>query len=53
MSIIGAEVSAGELAVSQACQQFDQDGRLADPQLRHRLAELIAELVDAPTGVET
>jgi chromate reductase len=50
LSISGADVTGGELVMPQAFQQFDLDGRLADPQLRDRLAQLIAQLVD--TSVE-
>jgi chromate reductase len=51
LSIGGADVTGGEFAVPQAFRQFDQDGRLADPQLHHRLAELVAELADAAMEV--
>lgn len=50
LSISGAEVIGGELVVPQAFRHFDQDVRLADSQLRDRLAELVAQL--ANTSVE-
>lgn len=51
LSISGADVTGGELVVPQAFRQFDADGRLADPQLRDRLAQLIAELTDTSVGM--
>jgi chromate reductase, NAD(P)H dehydrogenase (quinone) len=44
---IGAEVIDGELPVGQACQAFDAHGNLADPELRGRLAEIMALLEQA------
>ena len=49
----GAQVLEAELAVGMADGAFDEDGRLADPELRTRLGELLAELgqeVAAPAG---
>ena len=46
LNVIGADLAGGELAVPHAFRQFDQDGRLADAELRGRLAELVAELAD-------
>ncbi|HZA89405.1 MAG TPA: NADPH-dependent FMN reductase [Solirubrobacterales bacterium] len=43
----GARVIDLELPVSAAPTAFDGEGRLADPQLRARLEEILAELVDA------
>ena len=50
---IGARVVETELAVARAHERFDADGRLADEELRKRLAALIRDLVDAasPVGV--
>lgn len=52
LAAAGARVVDAELAVPRANQAFQDDGRLADPDLRERLAALLDELVDAavPTG---
>jgi chromate reductase, NAD(P)H dehydrogenase (quinone) len=42
----GARVVEGELPVGHAHTRFDEDGRLADEELRARLAELVYALVD-------
>lgn len=44
LAVSGADVVGGELAVPQAFRQFDDTGRLADPELRGRLTELVTEL---------
>ena len=41
----GAEVLDSELAVGLADSAFDDDGGLADPELRARLGEVLSELV--------
>jgi chromate reductase len=49
----GAQVVETELAVGLADSAFAEDGGLADPELRSRLADLLAELgreVRAPAG---
>lgn len=43
----GANVLDDELPVGQAAEAFDDDGSLRDPQLRERLAGVVATLVDA------
>lgn len=50
LNIIGADVTGGELAVPQAFRQFDDTGRLADPELRGRLTELVTELAVRASG---
>ena len=49
LGLIGADVVDGELPVGQADQAFDADGRLADPDLRVRLTELLDQLVTRAT----
>lgn len=44
LNILGADVVGGEVAVPQVFRQFDDSGRLADPELRGRLTELVTEL---------
>jgi chromate reductase len=43
----GARVIERELPVPNAETAFDEQGRLADPELRRQLEEILAELVDA------
>jgi chromate reductase len=43
----GARVIDLELPVPTAPDAFDEEGRVADPELRARLEEILAELVDA------
>ena len=50
LGLIGAEVVDGELPVGQADQAFHADGRLADPDLRTRLTELLDQLVTHVTA---
>jgi chromate reductase len=45
LGIIGADVVDAELPVGQAGEAFDADGRLANPELRARLIELLDRLV--------
>jgi chromate reductase, NAD(P)H dehydrogenase (quinone) len=45
LGIAGARVLDQELAVAQAHELFSEDGELADPEMRERLAELVAGLV--------
>jgi chromate reductase len=45
LSATGARVLDAELPVAQAHERFDVDGRLADKELRARLAELLGALV--------
>lgn len=45
LGLIGAQVVDAELPVGQANQAFDAEGRLANPELRGRLAELLHQLV--------
>ena len=42
---IGARVVDGEVAVGHAHERFDEQGRLADDDVRGQLAELVGELV--------
>lgn len=44
---IGARVLEGELLVGGADRQFDQAGRLVDPELERELAGLVCRLVEA------
>jgi len=46
LTTIGADVIDDELPVGQADQAFDRCGQLADPELRDRLAEVVAALRD-------
>jgi chromate reductase len=46
LTTIGADVVDDELPVGQADQAFDRRGQLADPELRDRLAEVVAALLD-------
>jgi len=41
----GARVLERELPVPKAAEAFTEEGRLADPELREQLAEILAELV--------
>jgi chromate reductase, NAD(P)H dehydrogenase (quinone) len=45
LGIAGARVIDGEVAVAQAQDAFDADGRLTDPILRERLRDHLADLV--------
>jgi chromate reductase len=44
LGAIGARVMDLELPVAKADQAFNEDGRLADPELREQLEEILAEL---------
>jgi len=46
LGLAGARVLGTELAVANATERFDADGRLTDPETRERLAELVAGLVE-------
>jgi chromate reductase len=46
LTTIGADVIDDELPVGAANQAFDRRGQLADPELRDRLAEAVAALLD-------
>jgi NAD(P)H-dependent FMN reductase len=46
LGLAGARVLTHELAVAAAPAQFDDDGRLTDPETRERLAELVQGLVE-------
>lgn len=47
---IGAEVLDTEVRVARAAEQFDQEGRLIDTELRRALADLLGGLVAAVRG---
>jgi chromate reductase len=47
LAAIGARVVEGEVAVGHAPTRFDEHARLADPELRDQLAELVEALVAA------
>jgi chromate reductase len=46
LGIAGARVLPTELAVAQAHQRFDAEGRLVDPETREQLSDLLAELAE-------
>ena len=46
LGIAGARVLDTELAIANASERFDGDGRLSDPETRERLAELIDGLLE-------
>jgi chromate reductase len=46
LGIAGARVLDTELAVANATERFDDQGRLTDPETRERLAELLEALVE-------
>jgi chromate reductase len=46
LTTLGADAVDDELPVGQADQAFDRRGQLADPELRDRLAEVVAALLD-------
>jgi chromate reductase len=46
LGAIGARVIDAELPVAKADEAFDENDRLIDPQLRHQLEEILAELVN-------
>jgi chromate reductase len=46
LALAGARVLETELAVSNANERFDADGRLTDPETRERLAELVEGLLE-------
>ena len=46
LTTMGADVIDRELPVGQAHEAFDADGALADPDLRARVAESVAELIE-------
>ena len=45
LAAIGARVVEGEVAVGHADRRFDEDGRLADDDLRNQVAEVVDSLV--------
>src|ERR671934_2495007 len=45
LAAIGARVVDGELPVGRAAERFDETGRLADDEVRERLAELLDALL--------
>ena len=45
LAAIGARVVEGELPVGHAHTRFDDEGRLADDEIRERLAEIVENLV--------
>jgi chromate reductase, NAD(P)H dehydrogenase (quinone) len=47
LATIGARVLDTELPVAEADERFDTTGRLTDPEVEERLAEVVAELVEA------
>ena len=49
----GARVIDGELPIGHAHEAFTEDGRLEDPELRERYAELLAELVSEAEQLST
>ncbi|MEX2646836.1 MAG: NADPH-dependent FMN reductase [Gaiellaceae bacterium] len=51
LGIAGARVLEVELPVAKAHERFDDHGRLADEQLRERLAEIVRELAAAAEPV--
>jgi hypothetical protein len=46
LAATGARVLEGELPVAAATTRFDEEGRLADEEIRRRLAEVVEELVE-------
>ena len=46
LASIGARVVDGELPVGRAAERFDETGRLADDEVRERLAELLDALLE-------
>jgi chromate reductase, NAD(P)H dehydrogenase (quinone) len=46
LGLAGARVMDGDFPVSKAQERFDGDGELVDLELRERLAEIVANLVD-------
>lgn len=52
LGAIGARVIDSELAIAKADEAFDESGRLADPELRRRLEEILAELDNEATWAE-
>lgn len=46
LGIAGARVLEAELAVANADQRFDTEGRLLDPETRERLAEIVQDLFE-------
>jgi chromate reductase, NAD(P)H dehydrogenase (quinone) len=46
LGLAGARVMGGDFPVSKAQERFDEDGTLVDLELRERLAEIVANLVD-------
>ena len=49
LAATGARVVGGELAVSQAHERFDREGRLDDPELELALAEAVRSLLQTVT----
>jgi chromate reductase len=47
LATIGARVLDAELPVAEADERFDATGRLTDPEIEERLAEVVAELAGA------
>jgi chromate reductase len=47
LAATGARVVEGDVAVGRAPEKFDSDGRLADAELLHQLAEVLEELASA------
>ena len=47
LATIGARTLPNEVALRQAGERFDEEGRLVDDEVRDELAEAVAELVEA------
>jgi chromate reductase len=50
LATIGARVLDDDMPVGQAHEAFDNEGRLADPQLQARLREIVTALVREAHG---
>ena len=50
LAAMGARVLDDEVPVGQAHEAFGPDGALKDPELRHQLADAIANLVETARG---
>jgi chromate reductase len=53
LGAIGARVTEGEVAVGQAGERFDQNGRLSEPNLEQEVREVIATLLSDAQAAKT
>ena len=53
LGAIGARVTEGEVAVGQAAERFDQNGRLSEPNLEEEVREVVSTLLSDADAAKT